>query len=336
MNPFNLEFQISKRLCHGFILCLAAAFIWGATPALAAAEMTTVRVRDKAEIDDREVFLGQIAVIEGGDIQLIQKLKSIFIGKAPLPGKSRSFDQQHLKMRLRYHQIDLSAVYLELPQQVEILRSYVEIDKQKMEKIISDFIIQNSPQEDKIVRIKEIRLPQNVVLSKGRITYKVRAPRSRELMGRCSIAVEFSVNGHSQKTVWATAMVEVLGPVVVTRRPLGRYKPITEDDIVLETMDLAVMPSNVISDPAAVLGKRTKRAIGAQIPLRTDVIELPPLVKRGDLVVIIAESKGLKITARGQVKKKGRRGERIPVVNVDSKKVLYARVLDANTVKVDF
>jgi flagella basal body P-ring formation protein FlgA len=44
----------------------------------------------------------------------------------------------------------------------------------------------------------------------------------------------------------------------------------------------------------------------------------------------------LKITTLGQVKKKGRLGERIPVVNMDSKKILYARVVDANTVKVDF
>jgi flagella basal body P-ring formation protein FlgA len=44
----------------------------------------------------------------------------------------------------------------------------------------------------------------------------------------------------------------------------------------------------------------------------------------------------LKITTVGQVKKKGRRGERIPVMNFDSKKVLYARVLDSNTVKVEF
>jgi flagella basal body P-ring formation protein FlgA len=60
------------------------------------------------------------------------------------------------------------------------------------------------------------------------------------------------------------------------------------------------------------------------------------LVKRGDLVVILVESNGLKITTLGQVKKKGRLGERIPVVNMDSKKVLHARVIDSNTVKVDF
>jgi flagella basal body P-ring formation protein FlgA len=44
----------------------------------------------------------------------------------------------------------------------------------------------------------------------------------------------------------------------------------------------------------------------------------------------------LKITTRGQVKKRGRLGELIPVINMDSKKILYARVIDSNTVKVDF
>jgi flagella basal body P-ring formation protein FlgA len=101
-------------------------------------------------------------------------------------------------------------------------------------------------------------------------------------------------------------------------------------------MDLSNVPANVITEPEAILGKRTRRAIGAKTILRTDLIEFPPLVKRGDLVMIIAESDGFKITALGQVKKRGRLGERIPVINFDSKKILYARVVDANTVKVDY
>jgi flagella basal body P-ring formation protein FlgA len=101
-------------------------------------------------------------------------------------------------------------------------------------------------------------------------------------------------------------------------------------------MDLAKLPTGVITDPEAVLGKRTRRAIGAKTVLRADLVESPPLVKRGDVVVIIAETSGLKITALGEVKKKGRLGESIPVMNYDSKKILYARVLDSSTVKVEF
>ena len=336
MNDAILTFKKTKQLGLGLLIFLAATSILGAAAAVTAAETTTIRLRDQVEIENAEVLLGQIASIESSDTQWVQRLKDIVIGKAPSPGRTRQYDQRHLKMRLKQHHINLSGVNLEGPRHVRISRSHIEIDKHKIEKIVADFITQNIPQENKTVRIKAINVSERVVLSKGRIAYKVVAPDMRRLKGTCSIAVDFSVNGHFEKKVWATATVEVWGPVVVTRKPLGRYKPITEDDIMLQTLDLTHLSSNVVTDPEAVLGKRTKRAIGAQTPLRADSIELPPLVKRGDLVVIIAQSKGLKITTRGLVKKKGRLGDRIPVVNVDSKKVIYGRVIDSNTVQVDF
>jgi flagella basal body P-ring formation protein FlgA len=303
---------------------------------LGATQTAVIRVHERVEIDGDEVLLGQIAEIEDSDPHRIQQLKDIVISRAPLPGKVRQYDQHHLEMRLKQHHVDLAAVILKVPPVVEVTRSSVRIEEQELKQIVSDFILRNISRENKTVRIKKIRVPQNVVLPKGRVAYKVAAPRSSELMGKCSIAVDFSVNGHLQKKVWATATIEILGPVVVTRKPLGRHKPITEDDIELQTMDLSDLPAGIVGDPATVLGKRTRRAIGAQIPLRADLIELPPLVKRGDLVVIVAESNGLKISTLGQVKKRGRLGERIPVINMDSKKILYARVIDSNTVKVDF
>ena len=324
------------RSYSGLVFILTAAFLWVWPAALGATQTAVIRVHEQVEIDGDEVLLGQIAVIEGNDPRWIQQLKGIVIGRAPLPGKARQYDQHYLEMRLKQHHVDLTAVILEVPQVVEVTRSSVRVEEQELKQIVSDFILRNISWENETVRIKEIRVPQNVILPKGRVAYKVAAPRSPELMGKCSIAVDFSVNGHLQKKVWATATIEILGSVVVTRKPLGRHKPITEDDIELQTMDLSDLPDGVITDLATVLGKRTRRAIGAQTPLRADLIELPPLVKRGDLVVIVAESNGLKITTLGQVKKRGRLGERIPVINMDSKKILYARVIDSNTVKVDF
>jgi len=336
MNTHSLKTKMPWRSYSGLVFILAAAFLWVWPAALGATQTAVIRVHDQVEIDGDEVLLGQIAVIEGNDPGWIQQLKDIVIGRAPLPGKARQYDQQHLEMRLKQHHVDLAAVILKVPQVVEVTRSSIQIEEQELKQIVSDFILRNISRDNKTGRIKEIRVPQNVILPKGRVAYKVAAPRSSQLMGKCSIAVDFSVNGHSQKKVWATATIEILGPVVVTRKPLGRHKPITEDDIELQTMDLSDLPAAIVTDPGAVLGKRTRRAIGAQTPLRADLIELPPLVKRGDLVVIVAETNGLKITTLGQVKKRGRLGERIPVINMDSKKVLYARVIDSNTVKVDF
>ena len=111
---------------------------------------------------------------------------------------------------------------------------------------------------------------------------------------------------------------------------------ITEADVLLQKVDLTTVQSNLINRVEEVLGKRTKRAISAHAVLTTDRIELPPLVKRGDVVLIIAESEGLRVTALGEVRKRGCRGENIRVLNLDSKKTIYARVVDTDTVEVDF
>lgn len=328
--------KISKSLFGSVLFILVLIFIWSAATDLWAAPMATIRFKERVEIDADEVLVGQIATIEGGDAKFIQRLKNILIARAPLPGETRRIDLNFLQNRLKQHHIDPATVIVIAPPQIDVIRSHVAIRKAEIEKIVSEFIVRQAPQGNLTLRIKELQVPESVILPKGRITYRATAPRNRQLMGRCPIAVRFSVDGYVQKKVWTTAVIEVLGPVVVTRKPLGRYEPITANDIEVQTLDLADLPADVLSDPDAAIGKRTKRAVGAQVPLKADSIELPPLVKRGDFVTIIVESESLKITTLGQVKRKGRLGERIPVVNLDSKKVLQALVVDANTVKVDF
>ena len=335
LNPVTASYvnRLSDLL---FILAMMLVFTLSPAAALWANPTASISIKDRVEIDEAEVLLGQIATIKGADARFNQRLKDIMITKAPLPGHRHQIDLSLVQKRLKQHQINLAAVIVEAPPQIIIARSHVEIQKEEIEKIVSEFIIQQIPRDNKTLRIKEIQVPVGIILPKGRITYRVTAPRNRQLMGRCPLSVHFSINGNTEKKIWVTAVLEVLGPVVVTRKPLGRYRPIAADDIEVQTMDLANLPANVLSDPEAAIGKRTKRAIGAKTVLRTDLIEFPPLVKRGDVVVIIAESSGLRITTLGEVKKKGRLGESIPVMNYDSKKILYGRVLDSSTVKVEF
>ena len=301
-----------------------------------AADLTRIRILDHAKIDEENILLGKISKIEGGDPGLVQKLAGVVIGNAPLPGKSRKLEERIVIMRLKQHGINLAEVELRVPPNVVITRSSTKIRADEIKLIVSDFLSKKLLTGKGETRIKDIRVSGDLSLPGGRITYEVEPPRNKKLMGKIPISVNFKVNGKFFKRVWATATIQVFAEVVVTKKPLGRYKPITEDDIEMQKRDLMDLPSNVITDPEMVLGKRTKRAIGSKAVLRSNIVEFPPLVRRGDIVVIVAESKGLKITALGQVKKKGGFGERIPVINFDSKKILYARVVDSSTVRVEF
>ena len=124
--------------------------------------------------------------------------------------------------------------------------------------------------------------------------------------------------------------------MVVSNRPLKRNDVIAEEDVRLEKMNLAELSPNVITDPREVIGKRTKRVIEPGTPLRVNSLEMPPLVKRGDLVTIVAESEVLKITTQGVVTESGCKGDMVRVINTSSRKELYATVRDSRTVAIDF
>jgi flagella basal body P-ring formation protein FlgA len=65
-------------------------------------------------------------------------------------------------------------------------------------------------------------------------------------------------------------------------------------------------------------------------------VDLPPVVRKGDVVQVLAESAQLKITTQGVAQENGGVGQKIQVMNVASKKNVLARIIDAQTVKVDF
>ena len=317
------------------IAILAGLILPGMIREIPAETVTQVDISQKTQVDGEQILLGKIARIEGDDSRLIKRLNGVVIGRAPLPGKTREIDSDLVERRLKQNQIDPDQLDLNVPGKVVVERSSTEITPEKIKSLVSDYITKNLINNLPDARIKEIQVFETLILPGGHITYTVKPSGNSDMMGKIPFTVSFDVNGKFYKRVWATATVEIFTNVVVTRKPLGRHKPITEDDIQLQRMDLAKLSSDVITDPAVVLGQRTRRAIGSQTVLRSNLVEFPPVLNRGDVVVIIAETGGLKVTALGQAKKKGRLGERIPVINFDSKKVFFARVLDGNTVQVD-
>lgn len=331
-----MKFYKDRRLSLPVICMWTVVLLHAMTGPIFAGSGMRINVLPASVIDGDSVYLGKIAKIEGKDPVLIDRLGSIYIGRAPLPGNTLEFDAADLNRRLKQNGFDPADMVLQIPPKVIVKRSLIIMSREKIQTLVSDYITQNLLAGLPDARVKDIRVAGEIELPDGRITYTVHPAHNAEAMGKIQFTINFDVNGKFFKRTWATATVEVISDVVVTKKPLGRYKPITEDDIEVQKMDLANLPSDVIQDPDAVLGKRAKRAIGAQTVLRPNLIEFPPVVKRGDVVVIVAETDGLKITALGEVRKKGRIGERIPVINYDSKKILYAQVVDANTVKVEF
>ncbi len=291
----------------------------------------------KAEVAEERIYLGKISAVTGKDITGVRKLKGVVLGRAPLPGDIRRIDAGYIRLRLKQENVDLKRVTLQVPDSIEVMRASVTISREEIRRAVLDFIHANMPWDRDRVKIREIKVGSDVVLPKGRVAYRIEPLRNVDFRGRVPFPIHFTVDGLFQKRILAMANISVLTEVVVARKSLRRHGRIEEDDIELREKDLSRTRSKVITDPDEVLGKRAKRSIAAGTILRQDLIEYPPLVKRGDIVLVVAESAGLRITALGVVdQREGRRGEKIRVENLDSKKNIYARVLDSKTVEVDF
>jgi flagella basal body P-ring formation protein FlgA len=315
---------------------VACGVVWGSVNLAGAAGPTSVRFYDQAEVVGDQILLGCVARVEGGDAPFTAELEAVVLGRSPLPGKTRTLDPAAVLSRIKQSGIDPAQLDLQIPPEVAVVRASITVGREQIEQIIRGYIEQLASGQAETVRIKDIRIPEPVILPQGQLVTRVQAPKNTELAGTIPVTVIFKVDNDAEKRVWATVSLERLIRVVVARRPLGRYKPIDENDLEVKAVDAAGLPADCISDPELVIGKRTRRPLDTGTVLRQELIEFPPLVKNGDRVRIIAETSGLRITALGQVKQKGCQGEMVQVMNLDSNKVIYARVIDAQTVKIDF
>jgi len=85
-----------------------------------------------------------------------------------------------------------------------------------------------------------------------------------------------------------------------------------------------------------VVGKVLKRDVRANTLVTDQILEDRIVLKRGDMVTIIAESDKLVVRAKGKTVDKGRMGDVIRVKNIASGKEVMAKVVSSSSVKVEF
>jgi flagella basal body P-ring formation protein FlgA len=201
---------------------------------------------------------------------------------------------------------------------------------------VKAFISSHAPWKPDQLKITRMTFDQELIVPAGKIGFRVTSPKHTDWLGPVPFRVHVLVNGRDAVRVQAPATLEVWSDVVMTVKPLGRYQPIEADDIVVKKMNLARVPANVIARADQVLGLRARHNIAANCVLRSNQIESPPVVTRGDMVQMIAESALLRVAAKGMAKENGAAGDRIRVMNLRSRKIIHALVLDEQTVRVEF
>jgi flagella basal body P-ring formation protein FlgA len=152
--------------------------------------------------------------------------------------------------------------------------------------------------------------------------------------GRVTVRVECLDS--SPWSRYVAASVRLYQDIAVASRALPRGSIIGPGDVILKEQDISTLRGQVIKDPGVAVGQSVRRSVTADTALSLDLLEAPVLVKRGDMVVLIAERGSIAIRETGTALQAGEAGRQIPVRNNSSDRVVQAVVTGAGEVKVIF
>jgi len=165
---------------------------------------------------------------------------------------------------------------------------------------------------------------------------QVEFPSDERFNGLSTAKITPYVNGKEERAFFVTARVDIQGEAIFAARELNRDDVIGPEDIEIREVSLSRLPSNVIRNPEEVMGMMVAARVRQGEPLRTTALEAPELIKRGDLVQIVVETRGMRVESRGIAKENGRMRDVIKVMNMGSNKIVYGHVTAVGEVRVPF
>ncbi len=276
-----------------------------------------------------KICLGDI--VQGAKID--PAWKGIVLAHITSPGSTIELPASYIKARLRLKGVPVDKIKIKLPEVVKIKREGIRITKKDLEAIAKRCIRQNNPWGNRL-KILKITATKDLILPKGRLSYSCQMMSSP--LGNFSVPIIFRVDGKIVSRTWVVVKTRLVTPVVVARYPIRRGEIITKDKLKIVKKDITRLPKGIFLSKAPLVGKRAKINISVGRIIYKNMVEIPPVIKRGQRVTIVAESDTLKVSAPGVAKENGRIGDLIKVQNILSKKIVVGKVVDAQTVKVRF
>jgi flagella basal body P-ring formation protein FlgA len=131
-----------------------------------------------------------------------------------------------------------------------------------------------------------------------------------------------------------TADVEAVKEVLVASRFLRHNQVLEGADLTLASIRVAWADARYLAKPEQAVGKRVTRTVPLHFPVTQDVLADPYTIRKGARISIQYVSGALKVLALGIAKEDGPLGASIRVTNMDSKKDLWAKIVDGETVRV--
>ncbi|SIO39307.1 flagellar basal body P-ring formation chaperone FlgA [Halodesulfovibrio marinisediminis] len=326
-----LSFIFMKRVV---LCCMAVCMLSMVGNAAASETKWHFTVLPAAVVTGDVVLLGDIAK-PSGDIafQSWQNFAKIKLWPAPRKyGRPMSITRPKLRNALQKYLGGMASKAI-LPGSIAIQRGGKVVQKNTLSQMVTRTISNATQQLEGEAVLRDMTIPNFIFLrdSKNRLDIE---PLRTVQAGRIGIRFrEIDPTGQVVRRITGGAFLDLWVTVPCAAIPLNRNELLTPDSITHERKNLAYLRGEPWDGRGGPY--RVTRTLGAGTPIFEGDLEGVPVVVKGSRVELVYKGSAIRLSVTAKAMEDGRTGEVIPVRNLQSKRQVYATVLDDSTVIIE-
>ena len=152
-----------------------------------------------------------------------------------------------------------------------------------------------------------------------------------------AMSIKMKIKGNGwERTLLVRGKVSITANVLVVRKSIEKGERIGPENAALIEQDVTQIHRPYLSNLKDCEGLVAKRTLPEGRIISPDSLTPPILVRRGEVVTIQVQTPNILITTLGLAKQQGRQGDIIRVENIQSRKMIYAKVISKHLVAVEF
>jgi len=304
----------------------------------AVGEKINIEIRDKVTLPEKQMVLGDIAYVSCNNPSLLERINNIFIGNTPWPGNVRKIEKDVINARLMDEGIDFKGITYGSTTSSLITVESIAITGEEIIRKAKEYLLSKLSRPESEIIIESDRPPMDKLLpaNGGDIRWEISQIDANKDRGNVQLVVRISIDEKQYLKIPVFFTIRTYEDIAVPNKKIDRHDILAMDDLVIKRMETTKLAGLTFDNAEELAGKRAIRSIQPNIPITAEMIDNPPLIKKGDFIKVSVQSGNLHIVTKGVAKEDGYVGKVIRIKNTDSNKELYGKVEDSTTVKIIF
>ena len=321
-------------MARALLVALALAL---AAPVTACAA-DAVRLVAETVVQGDDILLAELGTLEG-DAAVVARLGALKIAPAPAPGVTVAVAADSLRARLRSISAEAGRLQVTGAPRVLVTRAFNTLRGADLVEAVREQArprLDTAAQRGEPMALVPITPPDDLKIPLGDLALDVRLHEMAPGAPTLAATVTVRVGGRDIRQLPMTFQLRRLVRVAVVARPLEPRRGLMPDDVRVEQRAATEVPPDALTDAGDVTELEVLRTVQPGEVLTPRVVRPRLAVKRGELVTLLLEGSGFRITTQGQASEDGRRGDSVRVVNLSSKREVMGRVEGGGLVRVPY